>query len=324
MNPANRSSPPAATFAIIAASSILFCSKGVFAKLAYAHGADALDVLALRMGFALPFFAALAWMGSRGADRLNAADWACLTGLAFVGYYLSSLFNFSGLQYISVGLERVVLYTYPSMVLAISALVLRKRVPALSWVACAVAWLGIAVAFVGEWHAPAADAHTVKGTILIFASALTYAVFILLSGDTIRRVGSMRFTGIVVGLSCLFVLIHTFATRPVASLAALPAPVYLYGSVLAIFGTVAPALLLSIGLGRTTPQRFAVIGTIGPVATLFLAWAVLGETPNPAQYVGFALTLAGGLAVSIVKESAPVTSGSRNLKISATPISPRG
>jgi drug/metabolite transporter (DMT)-like permease len=317
MNPSTRSTNHLSTFAIVAASSILFCSKGVVAKLAYAQGVDALTVLTLRMAFALPFFIGMAIWWSRGADPLTARDWARLAGLGFLGYYISSFVNFTGLQYVSVGLERIVLYTYPSMVLAISAFVLRKPVRGATWAACAVAWLGIVIAFVGETHAPVGNDHTLWGAALIFTSAFTYAIFILMSGGVIRRVGAMRFTGIAVGFSCLCMLTHALVALPVQSFFALPAQVYGDGLVLALFGTVAPALLLGIGLGRTTPQQFAVIGTVGPVTTLFLAWGILGERPNLAQALGFILTLGGGLAVSLIREKARVpdeVNGGKNLE----------
>lgn len=311
MKPTDSSSPTPpsaarlATYAIIATSSILFCSKGVVAKLAYAHGADALTVLTLRMGFALPFFLAIGLWWSRGQRRLDAGEWARLAGLGFIGYYVSSLVNFTGLQYVTVGLERIVLYTYPSMVLVLSAFVLRKPVRPLTWTACAIAWAGIVVAFVGETHTPTRNAHTALGAGLILASAFTYALFILLSGDVIRRVGSMRFTGFAGGFSCLFMLVHSAVSRPAAAMLHLPPAVYGEGLILAVLGTVAPTLLLSVGLRRTSPQQFAIIGTVGPVATLLLAWAVLGERPNLAQVLGFALTVGGGLAVSLIKTNPP-------------------
>lgn len=304
MNPTQRPTNALATFLIVAASSILFCSKGVVAKLAYAQGADALAVLTLRMGFSLPFFLGMALWFSRGAAPLTGAEWARLAGLGFLGYYVSSLVNFMGLQYVSVGLERIILYTYPSMVLAISVFVLRKRVQPATWGACAVAWLGIVAAFLGETHG--GNPHTAFGAVLIFVSAFTYALFILMSGDAIRRVGSMRFAGLAGTFSCVFMLVHSFASRPATAVLALPAPVFVDGAILAVLGTVAPTLLLALGLRRTTPQRFAIIGAIGPVATLLLAWCVLGERPNAAQALGFALTLGGGLAVSLMKnEPAP-------------------
>lgn len=290
-----------ATYAIVATSSILFCSKGVVAKLAYAHGADAITVLTLRMGFALPFFLAIGLWWSRGQAPLSGAEWTRLAGLGFIGYYVSSLVNFTGLQFVTVGLERIVLYTYPSMVLVLSAFVLRKPVRPVTWMACAIAWLGIVAAFVGETHTATHNVHTTLGAGLIFASAFTYALFILLSGDVIRRIGSMRFTGFAGGFSCLFMLAHSAVVRPAAAMLHLPTEVYGEGLILAVLGTVAPTLLLSVGLRRTSPQQFAIIGTVGPVATLLLAWAVLGERPNLAQVLGFALTVGGGLAVSLIK-----------------------
>lgn len=290
------------TFGIVAASSILFCSKGVFAKLAYAHGAGALTVLTLRMGFALPVFLILAIKASHAAVPLSGADWLRLTGLGFIGYYVSSLVNFTGLQYVSVGLERIILYTYPSLILAFSAVVLRKRIRPAVWVACMVAWAGIITAFAGELQHPSGNAKTVWGTFLIFCSAVTYATFLMLGGSTIRRVGALRFTGIAVGISCGFMVVHFAATQPLVQLFSLPAPVYAYGVILAVFGTVIPALLMSIGLQRAGAQRFAVISMIGPVATLLLAWFTLGERPNLPQISGFLLTLGGGLAISLLKE----------------------
>lgn len=293
------------TFLIVAGSSVLFCSKSVFAKMAYAEGADALTVLALRTAFAFPFFLIFALLPSPGSPPLALRDWGRLALLGFVGYYLSSLVNFTGLQYISVGLERIILYTYPSLVLGISVLALRRKISTSTWVACAVAWTGILAAFAGEAHSPVANDRTALGAALIFASALTYATFIMLSGETIKRVGPLRFTGIVVGFSCLMMQIHHAAARPVSTLFTLPRAVYGYGLILAIFGTVVPALLLSMGLKRAGAQRFAIISTIGPVATLFLAWVLLGERPNAAQAVGFVLTLAGGLAVALLKSPNP-------------------
>jgi drug/metabolite transporter (DMT)-like permease len=299
MNTHQRPADALATFLIVASSSILFCSKGVVAKLAYAQGADALALLTLRMGFSLPFFLGMALWFSRGAVPLSPAEWARLAGLGFLGYYISSLVNFMGLQYVSVGLERIILYTYPSMVLAISAFVLRKPVQPATWIACVVAWLGIVTAFLGETHG--GNPHTAFGAGLIFVSAFTYARFILMSGDAIRRVGSMRFAGVAGTFSCVFMLVHSFVSRPASTLLTLPTPVFVDGMILALLGTVAPTLLLALGLRRTTPQRFAIIGAIGPVATLLLAWTILGERPNAAQTLGFILTLGGGLAVSLIK-----------------------
>jgi drug/metabolite transporter (DMT)-like permease len=289
------------TFAIVASSSILFCSKGVVVKLAYTHGVDALTILTLRMGMALPFFVVIAGLASRGAAPLAPGDWLRLAGLGFVGYYVSSFVNFTGLQFVSVALERIILYTYPTLLLVFSALFLRKHVPRGVWIAAGISWVGIATAYAGELRNAVDNSNVELGAALIFLSALTYAIFILLSGGMIERIGTMRFTGIAVGFSCVFVLLHSAVARDVSALLTLPAPVYVEGFVLAVLGTVLPSVLLSTGLRRAGPQRFAVISTIGPVTTLLLAWAVLGEAPAASQWIGFALALAGGLGVSLLK-----------------------
>lgn len=300
--PRHHDSSPSATFGIIAASSILFCSKGVFAKLAYECGADALTVLTLRMGFSLPVFLFLAIRTSRGVAPLAGADWLRLGALGFLGYYVSSLVNFTGLQYVSVGLERIILYTYPSLILLFSAAILRKKIRPAVWLACLVAWAGIITAFTGELQHPVANEQTILGAFLIFCSAVTYASFLMLGGNTIRRVGAIRFTGIASGMSCVFMLLHFAATRPATQLLNLPAPVYGYGLILAIFGTIIPMLLMGIGLQRAGAQRFAIISMIGPVTTLLLAWFTLGERPNLPQVLGFLLTLGGGLAITLIKD----------------------
>lgn len=294
------------TFVIVAGSAVLFCSKGVVAKLAFAAGADAITVLALRMAFALPFFIGIVVFASRGASSLDGPTWLRLGALGFLGYYLSSIVNFTGLQYVSIGLERIILYTYPSIVLVISAFVLRRPVRPMIWIACGVAWLGICAAFAGELDHPVANPQTTWGAFLIFLSALTYAGFILLSGDTIAKVGAIRFTGIAVGISCVFMLGHFFFVHEWRALVTLPSVVYLHGGILAIFGTVLPALLMSLGLKRAGAAKFSVISAIGPVATFYLAWALLGEQPNAAQTIGFALTIAGGLGISLLKTPAKI------------------
>ena len=289
-------------FFIAAGSSILFCSKGVVAKLAYAEGVDALTVLMLRMGFALPFFVVMFWISDREKAPVSPGNWLRLAGLGFVGYYLSSLLNFSGLHYVSVGLERVILYTYPSMVLAISALWFRQLVTPRAWLACGVAWLGIVAAFAGEMQSPQlGKIETAWGALLIALSAFTYAVFIATCGKLVQTIGPGRFTAIAVGFSCFFIMAHYLIRRNPGTLLEFTPSVYGYGLILALFGTVAPAYLMGLGLAKAGAQRFAIIGTIGPVATLFLAWWLLQETPGWGQIVGLLLTLGGGLAVTLQK-----------------------
>lgn len=289
------------TFGVVAGSSLFFCSKAVFVKMAYRYGLDAVTTLALRMVLAFPFFLAGGWLASRKQlVRLTGRDWVRLALLGFCGWYLSSVINFMGLEHVSVGLERMILYTYPSLVVLGSVAFMGKP---LRWKvvgAMLVAYLGIVVGYHGETSV-AGSGETWLGALLVFGSAVTYAVFVLLSGEMVSRIGPVRFTSCVVGFSCLFVLVHFGVTHPPGLLLRLPAGAYGCGVALAIAGTVIPSYLFGIGLKRAGPQAFAVIGMIGPLGTVGLAWLLLGESVNPVQLLGLALTLAGGVMVATAR-----------------------
>lgn len=290
------------TFLIVAGSSLFFCSKAVFVKLAYRYGLDAVTTLALRMAMAFPFFLIGGIWASAGkhVHPLTGRDWARLALLGFCGWYFSSVINFMGLEHVSVGLERMILYTYPSIVLLGSVVVLRKP---LKWGvagAMLLSYLGILIGYYGEASAKAGG-ETWLGALLVFGSAISYAVFVLLSGEMIARIGPIRFTSCVVGFSSLYVLIHFVLTHPPGAILKLPPGAYGCGVALAIAGTVIPSYLFGIGLKRAGAQAFAVIGMIGPLGTVGLAWMLLGEAINPVQVLGLALTLAGGAMVAVKK-----------------------
>lgn len=287
------------TFAIIAGCAILFSSKGVFIKCAYAHGADPVTVLFLRMAYALPAFVLAGWLAGRNASALTPRQWGRMALLGFVGYYLSAMMNFAGLRHISVGMERMVLYTYPTLVLIGSALFLKAKVGPRVVAAIAVSYAGIAIGYAGE--ARAAGGNAPAGVALVFGSAVTYAFFVILGGEMIREIGATRFTAHAVGMSCVFVIAHFLCTHSPATLATLPAPVHGCALVLAVFGTIIPSFLLGIGLRRAGATRFSIISAVGPLATVVLAWAVLGEAMNGAQAAGLALSLGGGLLVTLAK-----------------------
>ncbi len=273
-------------------------------KLAYRAGADAMTVLAMRMLLTLPIFVALGfWSNARAGASISRQQWLQMAGLGFMGYYVSSLVNFLGLQYISVGLERIVLYSYPVLVMLAAAIFLKQKPRPAAIVAAVVAWLGIGVAFLGEMHLnQGAGGGVALGAGLVFLSALTYAAFILLSGQLVSAVGSTRFTAVVVGFSCVFILIHYALQRPISDLFQGSRELWGLGAMLAIFGTVLPSLLMGVGLRRAGAQRFAVIGSVGPVFTLFLAWLLLGEELHLTQAIGFCLSVCGGVGVSLLKQ----------------------
>lgn len=289
------------TFGIVALCASCFSSKGVFVKSAYQLGADPNTLLGLRMLFATPFFLLGGWIGhDRRNPPLQRRDWVHMIGLGFLGYYLSSYVNFLGLQYLSAGLERIVLYTYPSLVVIGGAIAQRALPQKKTLAAAGLSYFGICIAFAGEATHPAGSPReTLLGVGFVFLSAVTYAGFILLGGATVKRIGSTRFTSIVTGISCGMILTHFAITRPVAALLNQTPAIYGWAGLLAIVGTVIPSYLLGIGLRRAGSQKFAVVASVGPIVTLVLAWMLLGETVGTFQAIGFALTLSGGLWISL-------------------------
>jgi len=165
---------------------------------------------------------AMAWHS--GAAGLTRRDWLWLAALGLSGYYLSSLFDFLGLQYISAGLERLILFTYPTLVLLFSALFLGHRIRPAAWGALALCYAGIGLAvshdltFAGETH------NLTVGSLWVFASAVSYALFWMGSGHVVARIGAMRLSAIASIFACLFVLGHFAAMRPLAALAVRRAP----------------------------------------------------------------------------------------------------
>ena len=284
---------------LCAIAAVAFSGKAVIIKLAYRHGVDALTLLALRMLFSAPLFVALAWWSGRqgGAQPLSAADRRAIVILGLVGYYLSSYFDFLGLQYITAALERLVLFLYPTFVLILSAIVFGRRITALDVFAVAVSYVGIAVVFVNDLATQ--PGNVVRGSLWVALSALLYATYLLGSGRLVGRVGSMRFACYAGVVSCMGVVAHFLATRDWREILGQPAPVYWLAILMAAVSTVMPIVLTSEGIRRIGASHASIVGSVGPVATIFLGFFFLGEPITVVQVAGAVLVLAGVMTVSL-------------------------
>ncbi|HET9470515.1 MAG TPA: DMT family transporter [Usitatibacter sp.] len=284
---------------LCAVAAVAFSGKAVIIKLAYRHGVDALTLLALRMLFSAPLFVALAWWSGRrgGAQPLSRADRGAIVVLGLVGYYLSSYFDFLGLQYITAALERLVLFLYPTFVLILSAILFGRRITALDLFAVAVSYVGIAVVFVNDLATQ--PGNVVRGSLWVVLSALLYATYLLGSGRLVGRVGSMRFACYAGVVSCVGVVAHFLVTRDWHAILGEPAPVYWLAVLMAAVSTVMPIVLTSEGIRRIGASHASIVGSVGPVATIFLGFFFLGEPITPVQVAGAVLVLAGVMTVSL-------------------------
>lgn len=279
----------------VVGSAVAFSAKAVIAKVGYRHGADPATLLALRMAFALPFFVAAAVWTSRGRSALPRPELGKIVVLGVLGYYLASVLDFYGLAYISAGLERLILFVYPTLVVVMSAFWFKTPITRRTLVALGLTYGGVALAVKTE-TAGASGPGLWLGVSMIFGCALSYAVYLVGSGRLIPRVGSLRFTSLAMIVSTAAMLVH-FAV--VGGHFGGHAPVvYVDGLLLALVCTVLPVFLLAEGIRRIGAGPSAIIGAVGPVSTLALAHAVLGEPVHFVQGIGTLLVLVGATVVA--------------------------
>lgn len=275
---------------LASAGAIAFSGKAIVAKLMYRHGVDAVQVLFLRMLMAMPLFMLLAWWAGRGKPPLSRREGGTVLLLGFTGYYLASFLDFLGLQYISASLERLILYLNPTIVLLIGWLAYRRRVTGRQLLALAVGYAGVALVFGRElsFEGP----RVALGTALVFGSAVSYAVYLVLSGEAVRRLGSARLSGLASSVACVLCIVQFFVLRPVSALQ-VPEPVLWMSLLNATVCTVAPVLMVMMAIERIGASMASQVGMIGPMSTLAMGVVILGEPFTPWLAVGTALVLGG-------------------------------
>jgi drug/metabolite transporter (DMT)-like permease len=284
---------------------ICFSIKAIFVKLAYRDSTvDAITLLALRMAFSAPFFFTTALFSSSKSSntKFTGKQWVYIALIGWLGYYISSLFDFIGLKYVSAGIERLILFTYPTIVLLMSSLIFKEKIKPMQWIALVVTYAGLSIAFFGEvgFNSPQ-NANFVFGSVLIFVCAITYASYITGSGRLIPQVGATKFNSYAMSFASAGVLLHFFLFSEV-SLLHLPGIVYVYSISMAIFATVIPSYLISIAIKRIGPDNSAIVSSVGPVATIFLAFIVLGESVSGWQLAGTVLILLGVFIIAKQKQ----------------------
>ncbi len=284
---------------------VLFAAKGVLAKLMYREGIDATTLLALRMLLSAPFFAAMAAYTWRNEPQLIPSDTLKIAGLGFIGYYLSSYLSFLGLEYISVGLERLILFLNPTVVLLLGMVLYKRRVSGQQWLSMALAYAGIVLVFWNDTHASGAPTSQIAtGAAIVFASALTYGLYLLLSGEVVKRYGSLRLVSLAMLVSTAYTMVHYVvlgANHNLASLLVQTPAVWTLSLLNAVLCTVLPVSLLMLAVARLGAGTAAQAGMVGPVATLFLGYFFLNETITVLQMVGTALVMAGMVVLGRAK-----------------------
>ncbi|MDB5191624.1 MAG: family transporter [Segetibacter sp.] len=290
---------PIAGFIITLVAAILFSTKAIIIKLAFAAtGANAVTMITLRMIFSLPFYIAAAFFISNNKEniRMTNKQWMLVLGLGLIGYYMSSMFDFIGLQYVSAGLERLILFLYPTFAVLINAGVYKQKISRVQSIALTLTYAGIAIAFFGELQVDNNNPNFLWGSFMIFLCAVTFSVYMVGSGRIIPIIGSAKFTAYVMLAATVGVFVHFAVTSNVSTLAS-GNGLWFYGILLAIVATVIPSFMMSNGMKRIGSNNVAIINSIGPVSTILQAHFLLEEKMFAAQVVGTLLVMAGVLLI---------------------------
>lgn len=279
---------------------VCFSTKAIFVKLAYRDTQiDAVSLLALRMIFSLPFFLISAGIASSKESnvKFTTKQWVYVAIIGCLGYYISSLLDFLGLQYVTAGIERLILFIYPTLVLLMNSFLFKQKIKSIQWLAVVISYVGLLLAFFSEVYFDSSQSENfIWGSFLIFVCAITYAAYIVGSGKLIPMVGAVKFNSYAMSFACMGVFLHFFITSE-QSLLALPTQVYLYSLLMAILSTVIPSYLLTMGIRRIGSDNAAIVSSVGPVSTILLAYYFLNESIFAMQIVGTAMILFGVLLI---------------------------
>ncbi|HRI21057.1 MAG TPA: DMT family transporter [Panacibacter sp.] len=301
---------PLVGFIITFLGAVLFSTKAIIVKKAFADLAvPALTLLAVRMLFSLPFYVAAAVFNSNKKTNIpfTKKEWLYVFITGMLGYYISSLLDFIGLQYVSAGIERLILFLYPTFVLLINAYIFKQQVTKRQQIALFLAYAGIAIAYLGELDIDTGSPNFFFGSLMIFICSVTYSLYIVGSGWLIPKTGASKFTAYAMLSSTFGVLLHFIITSGYKEIQ-WNADLAVYGLLLAIVATVIPSFLLSYGTKKIGSNNTAIMTSIGPVSTILQAHWVLGEKIFTEQIAGTLLVVAGVIIIGWRRDSPPVAS----------------
>ncbi len=282
---------------------VFFSGKAIVVKLAYAYPVDATTLLAMRMLLSFPLFLA-AWAYTTwrnpGSEKLKPKDWALIVSAGLLGYYLASLFDFMGLQYITAGLERLILFTYPSLVLLITCCI-QQRWPQLWQLMCMViSYLGLALVYGHE--TVLTSENTALGVVLVFASAICYASYLVVGESLLKRLGTVRVTSMATLVSAIAIFVQVSLQQPLSTLLDQPLPVWGWSLVNAVFCTFVPVFAVMTAISLIGASRVSQLGMVGPISTIALGTWILNEPFTPWHAAGTALVIAGVALLTLKKQ----------------------
>lgn len=256
----------------------------------------------LRMLLSLPFYIIIYWMIQKNSNGLRPSNkiygWAIAMGL--LGYYGSSLFDFIGLQYVSAGIERIILFIYPTLAVLINYWIFKTPILKRQWWAILVTYIGIGMAYWSEIKQFQNTGLFIYGSFMVLLCGITYAMYLVGTGKLIPKMGATKYTTVAMLSATLGIFIHYSLSESVSNTIGYLSPsnpIFYFVIGLALFATVIPSFLLNTGMKRIGSNDLAIVTSIGPVSTLFQARYILNEPFSFLQIIGTILVIIGVLMV---------------------------
>ena len=279
---------------------VLFSAKAVLVKLAYQYDVDSNSLLALRMLLALPFYVGVLIVAyPKKKIKVDGFDWLALMFLGIAGYYLASLFDFMGLQYISASLERIILFAYPTIVVLISFLLFKTPIRKHQILALIITYLGIGITF-SENLSSDQNSNFLLGSGLVFLAAITYAIYLVGSGRYLPKYGTWIMTSVAMIFAAIAILVHNAIVNQLQLWHFQP-QVYFYAFLMAFISTVLPTFLVSEAIRIIGASNAAIIGSVGPISTIVMAYIFLDERLTWIQILGTIIVIGGVLMITLNK-----------------------
>jgi len=269
-------------------------------KLAYRYDIDSVSLMALRMIFSLPFFILVAYISNKKSSQkiqLQKRDWGMIAAFGVLGYYVASLADFIGLQYITASLERVILFTYPTIVVLIAALFLNRTIRKTEILALVLTYAGIGIALYENFKLPSGE-YVLIGSTFIFIAAIAYAIYVTGSGQMLKKMGTLQYNSLAMMAACFAIILHHFITYNL-TLFDFQKEVYILAFMMGLFSTVIASFLVTGGIRMIGASHAAIISSIGPISTIILAYIFLGERLSGLQWVGTLIVIFGVLVITL-------------------------
>ncbi len=288
-----------AGFVIALCGAILFSTKAIFVKLAFhSTHTDAVTLLSLRMLFSLPFYVCIAFFVSRreGVVSISPKQWFLIALMGIFGYYVSSLFDFIGLQYVSAGLERLILFLYPTFSVLLNSFMFKAKINKIQFIALLLTYLGIGLAYYGEFRVDTSNPNFFFGSLMVFLCSITYSFYLVGTGRLVNKVGATRYTAYAMLFATFGIFLHFIITKSITQFVFTPMLIS-YGAVLAVVATVIPSFMISNAMKKIGSNNVSIITSIGPVSTIIQAHYILGEKIFTEQIIGTILVVIGVLLI---------------------------